>query len=32
MSRYSFYLRLMLLLAAMATFALVLGNEPWGPN
>jgi hypothetical protein len=32
MSRYSLYLRLVMLLVVMATLAVALGNEPWGPN
>jgi hypothetical protein len=27
-----FYVRLVLLLAILATAAVVLGNEPWGPR
>lgn len=34
MSRFATwtYVRLALILALLATAALVLGNEPWGPN
>jgi hypothetical protein len=31
MSRHSQYLRIALLLAILATAAVVLGSEPWGP-
>jgi ABC-type nitrate/sulfonate/bicarbonate transport system ATPase subunit len=31
MSRYSLYVRVALLFALVATFALLLGDEPWGP-
>ncbi len=32
MSRYALYLRLVMVLALVATLAVMLGNEPWGPN
>ncbi len=32
MSRYALYLRLVTVLALVATLAVMLGNEPWGPN
>jgi hypothetical protein len=31
MSRYSFYLRFTVLVAILATAAVLLGNDPWGP-
>jgi hypothetical protein len=31
LSRYSQYIRIALLLAILATAAVALGNEPWGP-
>ena len=31
MSRYTFYVRFALLVAILATVAVLLGNEPWGP-
>jgi len=30
-SRYSHYIRFVVLLAILATAAVALGNEPWGP-
>jgi hypothetical protein len=30
-SRYTFYVRFALLVAVLATAAVLLGNEPWGP-
>jgi hypothetical protein len=30
-SRFSFYVRFVALLAILATAAVVLGSEPWGP-
>jgi len=32
MSRYSLMVKLVLLVTVLASLALVLGNEPWGPN
>jgi hypothetical protein len=32
MSRNTLYLRLWLLLALLATVAMFLGSEPWGPT
>jgi hypothetical protein len=31
MSGKALYVKFMLVMAAAATFALALGNEPWGP-
>jgi len=31
MSRYSYYVRFTLVLAILATAAVVLGGDPWGP-
>jgi hypothetical protein len=30
-SRYTFYVRFALLVAVLATAAVLLGNDPWGP-
>jgi hypothetical protein len=30
-SRYALYFRLTMLVAILATAAVLLGNEPWGP-
>jgi hypothetical protein len=32
MSRKTLYVRLVMLLAVLASLALVLGGEPWGPK
>ena len=32
MSRYSFYLRLLLVLAVLAVLASVVAGDPWGPK
>lgn len=31
MSRYSFYIRFVMVLAILATLAVAAGTEPWGP-
>jgi hypothetical protein len=32
MSRYSLYVKLVMVLLVLTTLAMVLGNEPWGPH
>jgi hypothetical protein len=32
MSRQTLYVRLMLVLVVLASLAIVLGNDPWGPR
>ena len=32
MSRQTLYVRLMLVLVVLASLAIALGNEPWGPR
>ena len=32
MSRHTLYVRLVLVLVVLASLAIALGNEPWGPR
>jgi hypothetical protein len=32
MPRYALYVRFVMVLVVLTTLAMLLGNEPWGPN